>query len=107
VASEARPLLPLAESYKDDGFVIIVLRIAYIMVLMAVLHACTYDRLRVATKAAVFSLGPVAIVDRRVRTHPHQLLDLTCIATGRCYIAWHERRMLNGYRRGIVMSRRI
>lgn len=46
---------------------IVVLGVADTLVLIAVLHAGTYDLAGAATTAAVFSLWQVVIVDRRVR----------------------------------------
>jgi hypothetical protein len=65
VPSGTRPLSPLTDGYRDDGFILIGLGIADALVLMAVLQPIPYYWACVLAAAVVFAIGSVLFLDRQ------------------------------------------
>ncbi len=98
VASGTRPLSPLTDGYRDDGFMIIGLGIADALVLMAVLHPIPYYWAWVISAAVFFAVGFVLLLER------HEKWLTTAVETSVSALAdAPTRRHLGAVQRGIPL----
>ena len=98
VASGTRPLSPLTDAYRDDGFILISLGIADAVVLVAVLQPIPYYWAWVISAVVVFAVGNVFLLDR------HKKWLTTAVETsGRALADAPTRRHLGVVPRGLPL----